>query len=339
MKTEGTWNRVSWLGCEHVHCRSEVKLCQRHVEFKGFFARPLASHNMVRQTSCDSLREFGACQGHQLVITILECADVTPLSLSSRVGFVQPSKIFAPQSTCSRHNMRMKRTRESVHFFFLFIFFSFLSFSCCFLFFSFFLFFFFFFSSSSSFSFSGVKTDNEGGSTRDAFTPKVAGTGRTPSLFFNVVDNDVCLQCTHFLSSQRQSIRTFPDRHLWASFWNFRPSYFKSFYAPVQVSNLKGTLVVNLYEFSHIFRETFSAPLTRFVTMFCMRPSPSSWYCMSFEDLGLIDTFTCLYDQKPVWLLPIVFFSTVCHQLLCSVLPETHQMWSSNGKLLQCGHK
>ena len=31
---------------------------------------------------------------------------------------------------------------------------------------------------------------------------------------------------------------------------------------------------------------------------------------MCFEDLGLIDTFTCLYDQKPVWLLPIVLLST-----------------------------
>ena len=31
-------------------------------------------------------------------------------------------------------------------------------------------------------------------------------------------------------------------------------------------------------------------------------------YCMRFEDLGLVNTFTCLYDQEPVWLLPIVLF-------------------------------
>ena len=37
---------------------------------------------------------------------------------------------------------------------------------------------------------------------------------------------------------------------------------FKCSHAPVQVSNLKGTLIVNLYEFSQTFRETFSAPLT-----------------------------------------------------------------------------
>ena len=31
---------------------------------------------------------------------------------------------------------------------------------------------------------------------------------------------------------------------------------------------------------------------------------------MCFDEHGLVDTFTCLYDQKPVWLLPIVFLST-----------------------------
>ena len=31
---------------------------------------------------------------------------------------------------------------------------------------------------------------------------------------------------------------------------------------------------------------------------------------MRFEDLGLINTFTCLYNQEPVWLLPIVLFSS-----------------------------
>ena len=31
---------------------------------------------------------------------------------------------------------------------------------------------------------------------------------------------------------------------------------------------------------------------------------------MCFEDLGLLNAITCLYDQKPVRLLPSVFLST-----------------------------
>ena len=31
---------------------------------------------------------------------------------------------------------------------------------------------------------------------------------------------------------------------------------------------------------------------------------------MRSEDLGLVHTFACLHHQKPVWLLPVVFFST-----------------------------
>ena len=131
---------------------------------------------------------------------------------------------------------------------------------------------------------------------------------------------DVCLHCTHFLSSQRQLIRIFTDCHLRASFWNCTLS---RSHAPVQVTNLKGALTVNLYEFSQTFRETFSAPLTEVchdvlyeavsillllrqqlqrIDQICAQ---ALRYCMCFEDLGLIDTFTCLYDQKPVWLLEI----------------------------------
>ena len=43
-----------------------------------------------------------------------------------------------------------------------------------------------------------------------------------------------------------------------------------------------------------------------FVTMFCTRPSPSSMRS------GLVNTVTCLHHQKPVWLLPVVLFSTDC---------------------------
>ena len=42
---------------------------------------------------------------------------------------------------------------------------------------------------------------------------------------------------------------------------------------------------------------------------------------MSFEDLGLIDTFTCLYDQKPVWLLSIVFLHTSRTTNCCALFP------------------
>ena len=69
------------------------------------------------------------------------------------------------------------------------------------------------------------------------------------------------LTLMYVLNFQCQLIWAFPDRHLWAYFWNFRLSYFECPHALVQVSNRKGTLNVNLYEFSHTFRETFSAHL------------------------------------------------------------------------------
>ena len=43
---------------------------------------------------------------------------------------------------------------------------------------------------------------------------------------------------------------------------------------------------------------------------------------MGFEDLGLIDTFTCLYDQKPVWLLSIVFLHTSRTTNCCALFPR-----------------
>ena len=46
------------------------------------------------------------------------------------------------------------------------------------------------------------------------------------------------------------------------------------------------------------------------------------------EDLALIDTFTCLYDQKPVWLLPIVFPSTDrAPPIVAPSSPETYKMF------------
>ena len=54
--------------------------------------------------------------------------------------------------------------------------------------------------------------------TKNACIPVVINQRVTPSLFFNVVDIDICLQCTHFLSSQHQLIRIFPDRYLRASY-------------------------------------------------------------------------------------------------------------------------
>ena len=31
---------------------------------------------------------------------------------------------------------------------------------------------------------------------------------------------------------------------------------------------------------------------------------------MRFEDLGLVNTFACLHHPEPVWLPPVMFFST-----------------------------
>ena len=97
----------------------------------------------------------------------------------------------------------------------------------------------------------------------------------------------------------------------------------------VQVSNLKGTLVVNPNEISQPMREALTAPLTEArhdvlyeaVSIFLLVrqqlqrinqiPAEALRYCMRIEDFGLVDTSTCLYDLKqPVWLLPVVLFST-----------------------------
>ena len=80
----------------------------------------------------------------------------------------------------------------------------------------------------------------------------------------------------------------------------------------------RGTLIVILYEFSQTFRKTSSAPLTEVchdvlyeaVPIFLLvcqqlqridkNSAKALRYCMRSEDLGLVDTFTCLYDQEPV---------------------------------------
>ena len=62
----------------------------------------------------------------------------------------------------------------------------------------------------------------------------------------------------------------------------------------------------------------------RSLSIFMNSHKPSVRPCMRFEDLGLINTFTCLHHQEPVWLLPIVFFSPQIahHQLLPPFLPR-----------------
>ena len=110
------------------------------------------------------------------------------------------------------------------------------------------------------------------------------------------------------LNSSRPSLTVTSGR----LFWNFRPSYFEFPHALAQVSNLKGMLVVNLYEFSQPNREPFPAPLTEVrhdvlyeaVSFFLLVrqqlqlinqiSAQALRYCMRFEDLGLIDTLTCL---------------------------------------------
>ena len=85
-------------------------------------------------------------------------------------------------------------------------------------------------------------------------------------------------------------------------------------------------MVVNLYEIPQPI--ALPAPLTEFrhdvlyeavSIFFLVRHQLQSInqisakalrYCMRSEDLGLINTFTCLHHQKPVWLPPVVFLST-----------------------------
>ena len=59
--------------------------------------------------------------------------------------------------------------------------------------------------------------------------------------------------------------------------------------------------------------------------------------CIRFQDLPLIKTITCLYNQVPVWLLPIEFCSTDCVLLLSITLLVT--MNSSKDELLQFGRR
>ena len=100
----------------------------------------------------------------------------------------------------------------------------------------------------------------------------------------------------------------------------------------VQVSNLKGTLTVNPYEFYLTFRETFFAHLTKVaydvlyeavqLSFYCIRSTTSTHlrYCMRFEDRGLNDTFTCLVLSNRVFLQRSR--TTNCY---APSLPETHQ--------------
>ena len=62
---------------------------------------------------------------------------------------------------------------------------------------------------------------------------------------------------------------------------------------PVHLTEIRHDL---LYEAISILLDQISAKALR--------------YCMRSEDLGLINTFTCLDDQKPVRLHPIEFLST-----------------------------
>ena len=145
---------------------------------------------------------------------------------------------------------------------------------------------------------------------------------RTPRLLLYVVDIDVCLPRTHFLCPKCQFIWTLPYRHLWATFWYFRTSYSEFSDSLTQVSNLMGTLVINLYEIPPPFCEALPAPITEVrydvlyeaVSIFLLlrqqlqrinqMPTKASRYCMRFEDLGLVNTFACLHHHEPDWLLP-----------------------------------
>ena len=60
---------------------------------------------------------------------------------------------------------------------------------------------------------------------------------------------------------------------------------------------------------------------------------------MRSEDLGLINTFTCLHHQEPVWWLPVELFSTDrAPPIVTPFSPRDPPDVVFKGKLLQCGH-
>ena len=87
-------------------------------------------------------------------------------------------------------------------------------------------------------------------------------------------------------------------------------------------------MIVNLFEVSQSLRETFPAPLTevRHDVLFQVASivllvrqqlqrvvqisAQALRYCMRFEDLGMVNTLTCLHHQEPVWCHSNIFFST-----------------------------
>ena len=91
-----------------------------------------------------------------------------------------------------------------------------------------------------------------------------------------------------------------------------------------QVSYFWGTMIVDLNKFPQLLREA-PAPLTEVrhdvlyeaVSIFLsvrqqlqridQISAQALRYCMRVGDLGPIDTFTCVYNQEPVWLLPVEF--------------------------------
>ena len=46
-------------------------------------------------------------------------------------------------------------------------------------------------------------------------------------------------------------------------------------------------------------------------------------YCMRSEELGLVNTFACLHHLEPVWLLPVVLFSTDPTPPICVLFPQS----------------
>ena len=77
--------------------------------------------------------------------------------------------------------------------------------------------------------------------------------GRSPSLLCNVINIDTRLLGTHLLSSERQFLETFPDKHLWTPFFAFWPSYLKRHSAEAELKTLttgtaEGILTKHLLE-------------------------------------------------------------------------------------------
>ena len=96
--------------------------------------------------------------------------------------------------------------------------------------------------------------------------------------------------------------------------------------------HIESTVIINVNKVSQALHNSFPASFTEF----CCN---ALHYHMGFEIIGPTGTVACLRHQQPVGRSPIFSPQNAHHQLLCFLPAETHQTYSSRGKLLQFGHR